>query len=47
LQTFLNAGVKLEQTLEILTILAASTITNYAATVLFEILILGYESLTG
>ena len=32
LQTFLNAGVKLEQTLEILTILAASTITNYAAT---------------
>jgi alkylhydroperoxidase family enzyme len=33
LQTFLNAGFKQEQILEILTILAASTITNYAATI--------------
>ncbi len=33
LQTFLNAGFRQEQILEILTIVAASTITNYAATV--------------
>jgi alkylhydroperoxidase family enzyme len=33
LQTFLNAGFKLEHILEILTIVAASTITNYAATI--------------
>ena len=33
LQTFMNAGFKQEQILEILTIIAASTITNYAATV--------------
>ena len=32
LQPFLNAGFKQEQILEILTILAPSTITNYAAT---------------
>jgi alkylhydroperoxidase family enzyme len=33
LQTFLNAGFKHEHILEILTILAASTITNYAANI--------------
>ena len=33
LQLFLNAGFNQEHILEILTILAASTITNYAATI--------------
>ncbi|AXC16319.1 Macrophage infectivity potentiator-related protein (plasmid) [Acidisarcina polymorpha] len=33
MQTFLDAGFKQEHILEILTIIAASTITNYAATV--------------
>jgi alkylhydroperoxidase family enzyme len=33
LETFLNAGFEQEHILEILTILAASTITNYAATI--------------
>ena len=33
LQAFMNAGFKQEHVLEILTIVAASTITNYAATI--------------